>query len=76
MAVPFQVLIMITPSSLYDILSTIWFPIYRGLIIVFGFPIKFTTISLHFSWIKLHTVFNTVIMHISNSKIHQASRVT
>ena len=40
---------MITPSNLHDeILSTTWFPIYRGLIIVFGFPKTFPTMSLHF----------------------------
>ena len=63
---------MITPSNFYDeILSTTWFPICRGLIIVFGFPTKFTTISLHFFWVKPHTVFHTIIMSISNSKIQQ-----
>ena len=74
MAVPFQVLINdYTPSNFYDeILSTIWFPIHRGLTIVFGFPIKFMTISLHFFWVKPHTVFHSIIMSISNSKIQQA----
>ena len=64
---------MITPSNFYDeILSTIWFPIYGDLIILFGFPIKFITISLHFLGVKPHTVFHTIIMFISNSKIQQA----
>ena len=74
MAVPFQVLINdYTPSNFYDeILSTIWFPIHRGLTIVFGFPIKFMTISLHFFGVKPHTVFHSIIMSISNSKIQQA----
>ena len=45
----FKFSLMITPSSLYDdILSTIQFPVYRGLISLFGFPIQFMTISLHF----------------------------
>ena len=38
---------MITPNNLYDeILSTIWFPIYRVLIIVFGFPPLYVILQL------------------------------
>ena len=49
MAVSFQVFINDSVlEAVYGILSTILFPIYRGLIIVFGFPmIKSTTISLN-----------------------------
>ena len=60
--------------SLYVLFSQYRY-IYEHEYIVFGFPIKFTTISLHFFWVKPHTVFHTIIMCISNSKIQQATRV-
>ena len=70
MAVPFQVLINDYSKQFYgEILSTIWFPIYRGLIVVFRFPIKFTTISLQFLGLSLaHTVFHTMIFLSQTAK--------
>ena len=68
---------MNTPSNLYDeILSTIWFPIYKGSHYSVRISHKVHDHLLTFFWVLPHTVFHIIVMYISNRKIQQATRVT
>ena len=76
MAVPFQVSLMITPSNPHDeILSTVWFSYVQGSHYSVRISHKVYDHLLTFWWVKRRTVFYTIIMYISNSKLQQATRV-